>query len=117
MEAEATIINLWRARNHESMARSRAKKKKAKHVAERISEREAIAVAADLRRASACEGMVRYRAKKKKRSTQLRGGSGSWNGKICGHYSAIPNLAGGEQLLSLFCSIPQNLCNHLEKLK
>jgi hypothetical protein len=35
MEAEATIINLWRARNHESMARSRAKKKKAKHVAER----------------------------------------------------------------------------------
>jgi hypothetical protein len=41
----------------------------------------------------------------------------SWNGKDCGHCSATPNLAGGEQLLSLFCSIPENLCNHLEKLK
>jgi hypothetical protein len=39
----------------------------------------------------------------------------SWNGKICGHCLAIPNLAGGVQLLSLFCSIPQNLCDHLEQ--
>jgi hypothetical protein len=41
----------------------------------------------------------------------------SWNGKLCGHCSAIPNLAVGVQLLSLFCSIPQNLCDHLEKQK
>jgi hypothetical protein len=34
----------------------------------------------------------------------------SWNGKICGHCSAIPNLAGGVQLISLFCSIP-SFCN------
>ena len=30
--------------------------------------------------------------------------------KICGRCSAIPNLAGGVQLLSLFCSIP-SFCN------
>jgi len=41
----------------------------------------------------------------------------SWNGKFCGHCSAVPNLAEGEQLLSLFCSIPQNLCEHLRNKK
>ena len=41
MEAEATIIDLRRARNREHKARSRAKKKEAKRAAERIREREA----------------------------------------------------------------------------
>ena len=60
MEAEATIINLRRASARERMARSRAKKKEAKHAAERIREREVTAVAADLRRASARERMALF---------------------------------------------------------
>ena len=37
----------------------------------------------------------------------------SWNGKFCGHCTAVPDVAGGDQFLSLFCSIPQKLHNHL----
>jgi len=37
----------------------------------------------------------------------------SWNGTVCGHCMAVPNLADGDRLLSLFCSIPKKLCDHL----
>ena len=37
----------------------------------------------------------------------------SWNGRSCGHCSTVPNVVEGDQFLSLFCSIPQSLCNHL----
>ena len=62
MEAEATIINLRRASARERMAHIRAKKKEARHVADMIREREAIAIAADRR-----ESMARIRAKKRKK--------------------------------------------------
>ena len=38
----------------------------------------------------------------------------SWDGRFCGHCSAVPVVAQGDRLLSLFCSLPKNLCNHLE---
>ena len=37
----------------------------------------------------------------------------SWNGISCGHCSTVPNVVEGDQFLSLFCSIPRSLCNHL----
>ena len=37
----------------------------------------------------------------------------SWNGLSCGHCSTVPNVVEGDQFLSLFCSIPRSLCNHL----
>jgi hypothetical protein len=37
----------------------------------------------------------------------------SWNGKSCGHCSTVQNVVEGDQFLSLFCSIPRSLCNHL----
>jgi hypothetical protein len=37
----------------------------------------------------------------------------SWNGRSCGHCTAVPDVAEGDQFLSLFCSIPQSLCNYL----
>jgi monoamine oxidase len=42
MDAEATILNLRRASARERMARIRAKKKEARHVADMIRERKAI---------------------------------------------------------------------------
>ncbi len=39
----------------------------------------------------------------------------SWDGQICGHCSAMPNVGTDDRLLSLFCSLSQNLCNYLEK--
>jgi hypothetical protein len=65
MDAEATILNLRRASARERMARIRAKKKEARHVADMIRERKAIAIAADRRRASAHERAARSYAKKK----------------------------------------------------
>ena len=44
MDAEATILNLRRDSARERMARIRAKKKEARHVADMIREREAIAL-------------------------------------------------------------------------
>ena len=41
----------------------------------------------------------------------------SWNGRVCGHCSAVPNLNKEEQLVSMFTSIPQKVCNHLERNK
>jgi hypothetical protein len=41
----------------------------------------------------------------------------SWNGRSCGHCTAVPYVADGDKLLSLFCSIPQNLHNHLLRKK
>ena len=41
----------------------------------------------------------------------------SWNGRFCGHCTAVPNLTNGEKLISLCCSIPQKICDHLEKEK
>lgn len=41
----------------------------------------------------------------------------SWNGRVCGHCSALPNVINGEELVSLFCSIPQKLCDHLGRIK
>ena len=37
----------------------------------------------------------------------------SWNGKSCGHCTAVPDVVEGDKFLSLFCSIPQSLHNHL----
>jgi hypothetical protein len=80
MDAEATIIDLRRARNRERMARSCAKHKEAKRaekVAKRatkrmIRERE-VAKIIDLRRASARERTACSRAKKKaKHATERR---------------------------------------------
>jgi hypothetical protein len=79
MDAEATIIDLRRARNHERMTRSCTKHKEAKRaekVAKRatkrmIREREAKII--DLRRASARERTACSRAKKKaKHATERR---------------------------------------------
>ena len=79
MDAKATILNLRRASARERMARIRAKKKEARHVADMIREREAIAIADDRRSASACKraadrqrasarkSMARIRAKKRKK--------------------------------------------------
>ena len=41
----------------------------------------------------------------------------SWNGSSCGHCTAVPDLADDDELLSLFCSIPKNLCNYLLRKK
>ena len=41
----------------------------------------------------------------------------SWNGSSCGHCTAVPDLADDDELLSLFCSIPKNLRNHLLRKK
>jgi hypothetical protein len=41
----------------------------------------------------------------------------SWNGKFCGHCTAVPDVADGDKFLSLFCSIPQKLHNHLLRKK
>ncbi len=39
----------------------------------------------------------------------------SWDGKCCGHCTAVPSVAEDDELLSLFCSLPARLCNHLKK--
>ena len=74
MEAEANIIDLWRARGRERMARFRAKQKKEKCAGERIREREAALTIIDLRRSCVRECMARRRAKQKeaKRATERR---------------------------------------------
>jgi hypothetical protein len=41
----------------------------------------------------------------------------SWDGKCCAHCSAVPSVAEDDELLSLFCSLPARLCNHLKKKK
>jgi len=41
----------------------------------------------------------------------------SWNGKSCGHCTAVPDLDVGDELLALFCSIPMNLHKHLLRKK
>ena len=41
----------------------------------------------------------------------------SWDGRHCGHCTAVPSVAPGDSLLSLFCSLPQRLCTHLKKRK
>ena len=41
----------------------------------------------------------------------------SWNGRYCGHCTAVPNVAAGDSLLSLFCTIPQRLYTFLKKKK
>ncbi len=41
----------------------------------------------------------------------------SWDGKCCGHCTAVPSVAEDDELLSLFCSLPRRLCNHLTKEK
>ena len=41
----------------------------------------------------------------------------SWNGRYCGHCTAVPNVAAGDSLLSLFCTIPKRLYTYLKKRK
>ena len=72
MDAEATILNLRRASARERMARIRAKKKEARHVADMIRERKAIAIAADRQKASARERAARSYAKKKEVEEWIR---------------------------------------------
>ena len=39
----------------------------------------------------------------------------SWDGRVHPHCTAVPRVADGDELLSLFASLPQNLCAHLER--
>ena len=39
----------------------------------------------------------------------------SWDGCVHPHCTAVPHIADGDQLLSLFASLPHNLCAHLER--
>jgi hypothetical protein len=39
----------------------------------------------------------------------------SWNGRTCGHCTAVPDVVDGNKYLSLFCSIPQKLHDHQHK--
>jgi hypothetical protein len=37
----------------------------------------------------------------------------SWNGRTCGHCTAVPDVDDGDEYLSLFCSIPKKLRDHM----
>ena len=39
----------------------------------------------------------------------------SWDGRIAAHCTAVPDVAEGDALLSVFCSLPASLVRHLER--
>ena len=39
----------------------------------------------------------------------------SWDGRIAAHCTAVPDVAEGKALYSVFCSLPASLVRHLER--